>query len=31
MSEGHGFKDFLCSDHIIEAFDGQIYFLKHFL
>ena len=25
MSEGHGFKDFLCSNHLIGAFDGRIY------
>ena len=29
-SGDHGFKDFLCSAHLVEAFDGQIYSLKHF-
>ena len=26
----NGFKDFLCSAHLVEAFDGRIYSLKHF-
>ena len=25
MSGVHGFKDFLCSDHLLESFDGRIY------
>merc|ERR1711923_330638 len=27
----HGLKDFLCSAHLLEAFDGRIYSLKHFI
>ena len=30
LSGGHGSKDFLCSAHLVEAFDGRIYSLKHF-
>ena len=25
MTGVHGFKDFLCSDHLLESFDGRIY------
>ena len=27
----HDFKDFFCSPHLLEAFDGRIYSLKHLL
>merc|ERR1712155_125336 len=30
LSGVHGLKDFLCSAHLLESFDGQIYSLKHF-
>ena len=30
LSGVHGFKDSLCSAHLVGAFDGQIYCLKHF-
>ena len=30
LSRVHGFKDFLCSVHLLGSFDGQIYSLKHF-
>ena len=30
LSGGHGSKDFLCSAHLVEAFVGRIYSLKHF-
>ena len=30
LSGVHGLKDFLCSDHLLESFDGRNYSLKHF-
>ena len=30
MSGAHGLKDFLCSVHLLESFEGRIYSLEHF-
>ena len=30
MSGAHGLKDFLCSAHLLESFEGRIYSLKNF-
>ena len=31
MSGVHGSMDFLCSDHLLESFDGRTYSLKHLI